>query len=136
MGYDMWGCIEFAPRELEVRVVMYDGFGVIDFPRCYDLFVIVAGVRACSKDKPPVVAPKGMPDHLNYNTERAYDDGEGYHTPTWLTLDEAREVRRRYFTEANFVQPKVCGVWSACIAAMEQLEAYGNVARLVLWFDN
>jgi len=54
-----------------------------------------------------------------------------WHTPSWLTADEWEAALK-----LAGVGPKAEAEYHAILAAMRALEAAGNAARVVFWFDN
>lgn len=108
--------------------------------------------------------------YVKYGSKRVVFDGIEYvihpdwHTPSWLTLDELREVQRRYATSEmqdgsdegfqlrmrDFILNDRSGPFpepplrprsmhvelAAVIGAMSALNALDKTPRLVFWFDN
>lgn len=107
--------------------------GEMNWDRWYVLFELMAGVRCYAENecaegecKRRIEAPRGWPeDSCNLPEE------SDLHTPSWLTLDELREVQKRMGDRGN----KPADL-NATIAAMTQLEADGMETRLVFAFDN
>lgn len=182
MGCDIHAYIEFGEDMTDVTRI--ECFGKVRIPRNYLLFALLAGVRSDGTVE-PVVPPRGIPKPLSFcvagkytefvkpkerpkllqdNTVRWWDPDKLYrvcpdwHTPSWLTADELRLVRKEFLaaqsaldtddglpaeydlliTNVGVVRGTRLGTrpWpvhmDAVIAAMDVLPN----ARLVFWFDN
>lgn len=109
--------------------------------RNYDLFALLAGVRNYDEIV-PVAEPRGIPKDSSFDTVMEYTGGMGHnwreiewvmdydwHTPSWLTLTELKQVRqllKRRSVELDGV-----------IGMMEGLSNGGEVeTRFIFWFDN
>lgn len=169
MGCDIHAYLElvtedtfFDPPQTDVECIAED----ITIGRYYGLFGLMAGVRGSAT---PVCLPKGIPRpisdavHSHYYDFVAPEDKErqemfvyggwgkwedethqyvsssDWHNPSWLTLDELKEVQRR-FSEFKDQEGKPVGehmILASVIAMMQVLDdRSGGYSRLVFWFDN
>jgi len=114
----------------------------LDFGRNYVIFGLMAGVRG---DK-QLFEPRGLPDDLPSAVQFASEYyGDDWHTPSWLNVDELREVRNAYVRhmESSGKRRGCPGQHLAgIIGMMEGAEQWwkkhfgGGDAILVFWFDN
>lgn len=107
-------------------------FAKVWLGRNYTLFGHMAGVRSGAD---PVVEPRGIPANASYETAGSYKEwGADAHTPTWLDVEELKEVRDRL--NKDFDGEGSYYLLDAVIAAMEALRDKHLKPRLVFWFDN
>lgn len=109
--------------------------------RDYNLFALLAGVRNYEQVE-PVAEPRDIPKDSTYDTVMSYTGVNDYamykgvwvmdadwHTPSWLSLGELKQVRERLGYRSNDLE--------AIIGAMEGLSDNGaHDTRFIFWFDN
>jgi hypothetical protein len=111
----------------------------VEIGRNYDLFGLMAGVRGGAE---PVADVRGLPGRVAWLIDDEaflYEDGERRldpdgHTHSWLTIDELREVHKRYHSSTDALYPE----WELqlILTAMEGMAKQGREPILVFWFDN
>lgn len=73
-------------------------------PRSYPLFSIMAGVRG---EEEPIAPPRGLPHDITAVTRLDYEHcREDWHTPSWLSSEEAVQVVERYEKLQEVWRPK------------------------------
>jgi len=110
--------------------------------RNYNLFALMAGVRA-GKDSPkPMAKPRGVPDDMSVITRIDYErmDTDG-HTHSWLTGDELERVIRWHEEDegrdAIHVRLRQWGFLFEGSFSAEEHAGHGvEDVRVVFWFDN
>lgn len=104
--------------------------------RDYQLFGHIAGVRDDSQVL--LVEPRGLPNDLSEGTQLNWDyRKEDYHTPGWLTGDEAEALSQEHSAEDNrYIHPCLFGYLFG--NGLNTLSKELNItdSRLVFWFDN
>lgn len=97
-------------------------------PGNYTLFGLLAGVRGLEE---PVYDPRGLPYCPSDVLLDEYKKDD-YHTPSWLTPDELKEVLRAYRDYGAYKVP--VGI-RAIQKYAKALEKSGRPVRVVFWFD-
>lgn len=103
----------------------WNGCNAINPPRCYDMFAAMAGVRDCGRIS-RICDPRGRP--TDCSEEAADYFGEyGVHSESWLTTEEFERAIQNCGGHSSY---------KALLAAMQSLEADGEIVRLVFAFDS
>ncbi|NBB79925.1 MAG: hypothetical protein GVY36_10840 [Verrucomicrobia bacterium] len=114
----------------------------LDFARNYVIFGLMAGIRGNEQ----LFEPRGLPDDLPSAVQFAFEyNRDDWHTPSWLKIDELREVRDVYVRHMEksgkrrgYPGQHLAGI----IGMMDSAEQWwnqhfgGGDAILVFWFDN
>lgn len=119
IGRRQW---QWCPWALDVMGTQWD-----------EMYAAMAGVRngECEGIE-PVSPPKGVPTNA-----RAFHDGPGSHSHTWLTVQEYQEALRRARAYCPMDLPRDIEDWvalNAVLFALEQVYGAGHV-RLLVSFD-
>lgn len=70
----------------------WEHYAALSLPRNYALFTKLAGVRDV-KGITPIAPPRGLPTDITFVTKLdLLRCGTCYHTPSWITAEEAEEV--------------------------------------------
>jgi len=105
--------------------------------RNYTLFSKMAGVRG---NENPISLPKGFPKDANITTRLNYETGEYYHSVSWLSLEEVKELEewirsRGKWPDNDLEYGTLKGTYlfgnSLCVPARKITDI-----RFVFWFDN
>jgi len=120
MGCDIHAWVQYRVKGASSDDSWQDWSGEMHWDRWYALFGRMAGLR--DPDVEAIVEPRGVPGGF-WSVDIIED---GYHTPSWLTLEEFATVAAEY----------PCPDVDATLAAMRSLEANGQEVRIVFAFDS
>ncbi len=110
--------------------------------RNYNLFSLMAGVRAESDSPKPIAEPRGVPGDMSVVTRLDYERmGTDGHTHSWLTGEEIERViewheanERRGAIDARLWQWGF--LFEGGFSPAEHAEDGVEDVRAVFWFDN
>lgn len=133
LGCDINLCIEYKRPSTTSWICL--GNTVFDLPRNYQMFALMAGVRA-NKGLSQYPA-KGVPETLSYFIAlQVFEDADAnfkvlkafYHHYSWLTVEEFRCCINAYKNEKSILD------YEAVLATVEFLSIKGCESRIVFWF--
>lgn len=123
------GCDIHAYIEHVVPGYMSTCFAELHMNRNYDLFNLLAGVRASRlKVEGPIYETRGVPTELSWQANAHWNDGiEDWHSASWLNSKEASTIQ-------NIIHDKE---WGVVVAILNTLgDGSLSASRIVFWFDN